>query len=334
MKQALVTGGAGFIGSHLVQALAAQGVAVRVMDNLSSGREENLAAIDGDITLIRRDIRDAGACRDACQGMDAVFHLAALVSVPQSVADPIEADAINIGGTLNLLMAARDNGVRRFVFSSSSAVYGDTAALPTDERALPCPTSPYGVQKLTIEHYAYSFAQLFGMEAIALRYFNVFGPRQNPHSAYAAVVPKFLTRLLTDQAPVVFGDGEQTRDFCFVGDVVQANLLAAHTTNARAFGGAFNIASGVSTSLNALLRRMYGLVPGAPPTRHEPARPGDILHSGANIQKAKQVLNFDPHYDLAAGLNETISFYRRQIATGPVRHQQEPATRAPLAVAP
>jgi nucleoside-diphosphate-sugar epimerase len=310
MERALVTGGAGFIGSHLVQALVKQGVRVRVLDNLSSGNVANLEGLGRKIEFQEGDIRNAVACRNACRGMDTVFHLAALVSVPQSVADPVQADAVNIGGTLNLLLAARDSQVRRFVFSSSSAVYGDTDGIPTSERVLPCPASPYGVQKLTGEHYARNFTRLYGLETVSLRYFNVYGPRQNPNSAYAAVIPKFLTRLLAGQPPTVFGDGEQTRDFCSVRDIVAANLLAAETTHAEALGGVFNIAGGKRLSLNELLAQMYAVAGTEIPACYEAARPGDILHSGADIRRARAVLNFKPRVKLADGLKETLEFYR------------------------
>jgi UDP-glucose 4-epimerase len=310
VERALVTGGAGFIGSHLVQELVDRGVAVRVLDNLASGSVENLESCGKKIEFMEGDIRNAVACRNACRGVDAVFHLAALVSVPQSVADPVQSDAINIGGTLNLLLAARDYQVKRFVFSSSSAVYGDTDVLPTHERVLPMPTSPYGVHKLTGEHYARNFTRLYGLETVCLRYFNVYGPRQNPRSEYAAVIPKFLTRLLDGQAPTVFGDGEQTRDFCSVRDVVAANLLAAETMNAEAVGGVCNIASGKRISLNELLALMRTVTGTDIPASYEAARPGDILHSGAEIKRAKAVLGFAPKVELADGLRETMDYYR------------------------
>jgi UDP-glucose 4-epimerase len=310
MERALVTGGAGFIGSHLVQELVNRGVAVRVLDNLASGSVENLEGCSKNIEFQEGDIRNAVACRNACRGVDTVFHLAALVSVPQSVADPVQSDAINIGGTLNLLLAARDYQVKRFVFSSSSAIYGDTDILPTHERVLPMPASPYGVHKLTGEHYARCFTRLYGLEAVCLRYFNVYGPRQNPRSEYAAVIPKFLTRLLAGQAPTVFGDGAQTRDFCSVRDVAAANLLAEETTNPEAVGGVCNIASGKRISLNALLDLMRTVTGTDIPASYEAARPGDILHSGAEIQRARDLLGFAPKVELADGLRETMEYYR------------------------
>jgi nucleoside-diphosphate-sugar epimerase len=302
MKRVLVTGGAGFIGSHLVRALRVQGAPVRVLDNLSSGRLVNLRGLDAEVEFIEGDIRDAALCRAACEGVDTVFHLAALVSVPQSVADPALSDAINTGGTLNLLQAARDRRARRFVFSSSSAVYGDTDVIPTHEEVLPRPTSPYGVQKLTGEHYARTFTRLFDLETVCLRYFNVYGPGQNPHSEYAAVIPKFLARLVAGEAPTVYGDGEQTRDFCYVGDVVAANLLAARTGNAEAIGNVFNIAGGVQTSLNDLLSRLRAATKVDRDACYAPARAGDIRHSGADIRRAREILGFAPRFSLPDGL--------------------------------
>src|SRR5512138_3332065 len=229
---ALVTGGAGFIGSHIVRALVAEGARVRVLDNLSSGLQANLSGIERKVELQEGDIRNAVACRNACRGVDAVFHLAAFISVPGSVRDPVTADAVNIGGTLNVLLAARDAGVKRVVFSSSAAVYGDPepaedGRVTVTEKTPAAPLSPYGVEKLYGEHMCRLFAHLYGMQTASLRYFNVYGPRQNPRSEYAAVVPKFVTMLLAGEQPTIFGDGEQTRDLVFVEDVARANLLAS-----------------------------------------------------------------------------------------------------------
>lgn len=310
MKSALVTGGAGFIGSHLVRALVARNVAVRVLDNLTTGDLANLDGLGSKIEFMEGDARNALACRNACRGRDVVFHLAALVSVPRSLADPIQSEAINSGGTLNLLLAARDSGVRRFVFSSSAAVYGNTASIPTSEDVLPCPVSPYGVQKLAGEHYCRVFAAHFGLETVCLRYFNVYGPRQNPRSAYAAAIPLFLTALLSGESPTVFGDGEQTRDFCAVEDIVDANLRAAATAHPDANGGVFNIAGGTRVSINALLATMRDITGTALPTRHAPAREGDIRHSGADIGRARIVLEYSPRITLAKGLRQTAAYYK------------------------
>jgi nucleoside-diphosphate-sugar epimerase len=309
MERALVTGGAGFIGSHLVRSLVRDGVAVRVLDNYSSSRPESLADLGRKVELVEGDIRNAVACRNACRGVDTVFHLAALVSVPASVADPVQSDAINSGGTLNMLLAARDNGVRRLIFSSSAAIYGDTDQVPTPETVLPSPTSPYGVQKLMGEHYARNFARLYGLETISLRYFNVYGPGQDPASPYAAAIPRFLTRLFRGEAPIVFGDGEQTRDFCYVEDVAAANRRAAEAES-EAVGGVFNIANGVRISLNRLLPLIQECAGTALAVTYEPPREGDIKHSGADISLARRLLAYNPAMTLEEGLRRTADYYR------------------------
>ena len=311
MQTALVTGGAGFIGSHLVQTLAASGVQVRVLDNAPATAPRNI--LDMQVTRLFGDVRDPDVCRRACREMDVVFHLAALVSVPKSVADPGEADAINTGGTLNMLLAARDSGARRFVFSSSAAVYGDAGLVPTPEESPLRPTSPYGVQKLMGEHYARLFTALYGLETVCLRYFNVYGAGQDPRAEYAAAIPRFMTRLFAGESPVVFGDGEQTRDFCHVSDVVQANLRAATTTRTEALGSVFNVAGGRQVTLNELLRHMQQATGARQPIRHEAARVGDIRHSGADIRRAVGVLGFAPQVDLAQGLADAAAYYGREM---------------------
>ncbi len=310
MDRALVTGGAGFIGSHLVRNLVNSGVSVRVLDNYSSGRPEYLAALGRKVELIEGDIRNAIACRNACRGVDTVFHMAALVSVPISVADPVQSDAINSGGTLTVLLAARDNGVRRVVFSSSAAVYGNTEVIPTTEGVLPSPMSPYGVQKLMGEHYARNFAHLYGLQTISLRYFNVYGPGQDPTSPYAAAIPKFLMKLLHGESPIVFGDGEQTRDFCYVEDVVAANRCAAASVDSSAHGAAYNIGGGGRISVNFLLPKIQERLGVSIPVRYEPEREGDIKHSGADIGSARAALAYQPATSLDVGLRETAAYYR------------------------
>lgn len=305
---ALVTGGAGFIGSHVARALRASGVSVRVIDNLSTGSRANLAGLD--VALIEADIRDAEACRRACQDVDAVFHLAAYISVPGSIADPVTADAINLGGTLNLLLAARDCGVRRLVFSSSAAVYGDTPLVPTPEDALPKPLSPYGVEKLYGEHMARIFWELHGLETVCLRYFNVYGPRQNPRSEYAAVIPRFIERMLAGEAPTIFGDGGQTRDFLFVEDVARANLLAASAEGVA--GEVINVAGGAAVSVNELAEALLTATGATVPVLHGPERAGDIRHSCARTDKARTLLRFEPAVSLADGLARTVAYYRSQ----------------------
>jgi len=310
MERVLVTGGAGFIGSHLVRSLIASGSTVRVLDNFSSGRVDKLDGLGRKLEVMEGDIRNSVACRNACRGIDTVFHMAALVSVPQSVADPVQSDAINSGGTLNVLLAARDNGVRRLVFSSSAAVYGDTDTVPTDEKVMPCPASPYGIQKLIGEHYSHNFATLYGLETVCLRYFNVYGPGQDPTSPYAAAIPKFLMRLLRGESPSIFGDGEQTRDFCFVGDVVAANRCAATCKDPAAVGGVFNVATGSRISLNDLLPQIQECVDTSLPIRYEPPREGDIKHSGADISRAQRILGFKPATSLHSGLEQSAEYYR------------------------
>ena len=312
MQKALVTGGAGFIGSHLVRELVKQGVKVRILDNVSSGNLGNLDGLGTKMEFVEGDIRNAIACRNACRGVDAVFHMAALVSVPQSVADPIMSDAINSGGTLNMLIAARDCGVKRFVFSSSSAVYGETETIPTSEICPTLPMSPYGIQKLMGEHYARNFTLLYGLETICLRYFNVYGPGQNPNSAYAAVIPKFLTRHFAEQTSLIFGDGEQTRDFCHVRDIVQANILAAKTSNSSAIGGVFNVGNGSRITVNDLLILLKDALGESLKAEHQAERAGDIRHSGADIAKSQTVLDYAAKVSLPSGLKETADFYRNQ----------------------
>jgi nucleoside-diphosphate-sugar epimerase len=311
-KVALVTGGAGFIGSHVVQALLDDGVSVRVLDNLSTGRRENLAGVERNVDLVEGDIRNAVACRTACRGASMVFHLAAFISVPGSIQDPITADAVNIGGTLNMLLAAQSAGVRRFVLSSSAAVYGDTDVLPTPEGTLPRPLSPYGVEKLYGEHMLRLFHALHRLETVSLRYFNVYGPRQNPRSEYAAVIPKFISALLAGERPTIFGDGSQTRDFLYVGDVAQANVLAA--TVAGVGGETFNVAGGKAVSVRALFEIIRDAVGAGVEPCAAPERAGDIRFSCADTSKARERLGFAPAMDLAEGLAETVRYYREKHA--------------------
>jgi len=306
---ALVTGGLGFIGSHVVRALVAEGTPVRVLDNGSTGSRENLAGVERSVEVVEGDIRNAVACSSACRGVDVVYHLAAYISVPGSIQDPILSDAVNIGGTLNVLMAAHRARVRRVVFSSSAAVYGDTEVVPAHENLPPAPLSPYGVGKAYGEMMCRVFDVLHGLETVSLRYFNVYGPRQNPRSEYAAVVPRFASMLLAGETPTIFGDGEQTRDFLFVEDVARANLLAARVPEARRH--VINIGGGVRTSVNqlhAVLREVVGR--GGDPI-HGPERPGDIRHSGADIRRAQALLGFAPSVSLHEGLARTVAFLRQ-----------------------
>jgi UDP-glucose 4-epimerase len=308
MPDYLITGGAGFIGSHLAERLVRDGQSVRILDNFSSGKESNLRGWTDKAEVIRGDLRDRDVVARAVSGTRVVFHLAAQVSVPQSVADPQTAHDVNVNGTLNLFLAARDAGVRRVIFSSSSAVYGDSPDQPKREDMLPAPISPYGLHKLIGEQYARLFHRLYGLEVVSLRYFNVFGPRQDPISQYAAAIPRFISRLLAGQPPIVFGDGRQTRDFTYVENVIEANLAAA--APAEAVADCFNIASGASTTVTELIATLNRVLGKNIAPVHDPPRPGDILHSVADISKAARVLNCPPRVDLATGLRRTIEWYR------------------------
>src|SRR5438067_4330825 len=300
----LVTGGAGFIGSHLAEALLDQGESVRVLDNLATGRETNLAALQERAQLIRGDLRNLEAVRAAVEGVEVVFHQAALASVPRSIADPVTSLEINVNGTQNVLLAARDAGVRRVVYASSSSVYGNTPTLPKHEEMPTAPLSPYAVQKLSGELLCRVFTHIYGLETVALRYFNVFGPRQDPTSEYAAVIPRFLTALLEKRRPIVFGDGEQTRDFTYIENVVQANLLAA--TSPDAVGTAINIGCGERISLNSVLRFAGEQLGIAVEADYREPRAGDVRDSLADISKARQLLGYDPKISFPAGLARTL----------------------------
>jgi nucleoside-diphosphate-sugar epimerase len=305
----LVTGGAGFIGSHLAERLLRDGHEVRILDSFATGRRANVAVLDG-VELVEGDIQSYERAHTAVRGCDHVLHQAALPSVPRSIQDPLTSAAVNTTGTLNVLLAARDAGVKRVVFASSSSVYGASTALPKREDMMPLPISPYAVSKLAAESYCRVFSTIYGLECVALRYFNVFGPRQDPQSQYAAVVPRFITAALDGRRPVVYGDGEQSRDFTFIDNVVAANLLAL--TAPDAVGEAFNVACGERYTLNALLT-LIGQVAGvdiAP--EHVPARSGDVRHSQADIDKARRLLGFEPHVGFVDGVRATIE----QLAAG------------------
>lgn len=306
--RALVTGGAGFIGSQLVGELCAHGHEVRVLDNFSTGHRANLAALAGDLELVEGDIQSYERVHNAVQGCEVVFHQAALPSVPRSVQDPLTSNAANVIGTLNVLLSARDSEVRRVVYASSSSVYGATETLPKHEELPATPISPYAVAKLAGEGYCRSFSQVYGLETVALRYFNVFGPRQDPLSQYAAVIPNFITACLDGRAPKVFGDGEQSRDFTFVGDVVRANLLAAEAKGVS--GRCFNIAAGKRITINHLVDAVRSATGCEVEAEHEPARPGDVRHSLADLTRARQELGYDPATELSEGLRLTVDALR------------------------
>jgi nucleoside-diphosphate-sugar epimerase len=303
-RTALVTGGAGFIGSHLVDRLLAEGWRVRLLDDFSSGREANVAHLNGHTELLRGDLRDRTLLGRALAGVEVVFHQGAVPSVPRSVAEPERTNDVNVTGTLGVLEASRKAGVRRVVFASSSSAYGDTPVLPKVETMPPCPLSPYALQKYAGERYCQLFHRLYGLETVALRYFNVYGPRQNPKSEYAAVIPRFATACLAGESPLVFGDGEQTRDFTFVGDAVAANLLAADAP--RAPGEVTNVAGGRRVSLNELLREIRALTGARVEARYQPARPGDVRDSLADLSRARELLGYEPQVDLRTGLARTI----------------------------
>jgi len=305
-KRALVTGGAGFIGSHVVQHLVEDGWHVRVLDNLSTGTESNLSEVADCVELLRGDIRDQNDVRRACESVDVVFHLAAYISVPGSVAEPETADDVNIRGTLNMLLCAREAKVRRVVFSSSAAVYGEPATLPVPEDAPTRPASPYGLEKLYGEHMCRLFTELYGLETVALRYFNVYGPRQNPDSEYAAVIPKFISLLQRGERATIYGDGLQTRDFLYVSDVARANLLAAGADDVQ--GKTLNVASGIGVSIRELHTAIANLFGRQITPRYAPPRPGDVRHSVASIRQAQNLLGFRPAISLMAGLRSTADW--------------------------
>lgn len=306
----LVTGGAGFIGSHLVQALVARQAQARVFDSLEFAQAQNLATITalrdrGAVEVMVGDIRDLAAVRQAMDGVDVVFHEAALASAPATVADPVGSLAINVVGMQNVLVAARDAGVRRLVFASSAAIYGSDPTLPKQETMAPQPLSPYAVHKLTGEYLCAVASSLYGLETVALRYFNVFGPRQDPASAYAAVIPRFVTALQAGERPVVYGDGEQTRDFVYIENVVQANLLAAVAP--AAVGAVINIGSGERLSLNELLRTISVALGTTCDADYQAARPGDVRDSVADTQRARTLLGYAPTVDTREGLARTVA---------------------------
>jgi nucleoside-diphosphate-sugar epimerase len=304
----LVTGGAGFIGSHIVDALVRRGERVRVLDNFSSGRRSNLASVAADVEVVDGDLRDAETCAQAAQGARGIFHLGALGSVPRSVRDPATSHAANVDGTLNILLAARDCGVQRLVFASSSSIYGNSPVLPKREDQAPQPISPYALNKLVGEQYCRLFSQCYDLETVALRYFNVFGPRQDPASEYAAVIPRFIEAALTGRRPTVYGDGEQSRDFTYVQNIVEANLAAFDAPGAS--GGVYNVACGSRTSLNELLAAIFGIVGGSPDADYQPERAGDVRHSSADISAAKAAFDYSPTIGIDEGLRRTVDALR------------------------
>ncbi|HMK22667.1 MAG TPA: SDR family oxidoreductase [Terriglobales bacterium] len=308
----LVTGIAGFIGSSIARALLGQGEQVRGIDNFSTGKRENLTEIAERIDFREADLLNLDAMHSACQGVDCVYHQAAIPSVPKSVADPLGSNRANVDGTVNLLVAARDAKVRRVMYAASSSAYGDTPTLPKHEEMMPNPISPYAVAKLASEHYMVSFYRCYGLETVSLRYFNIFGPRQDPTSPYSGVLAKFITQMLRGEQPTIFGDGGQSRDFTYIDNAVSANLLAARAPSTNVTGQVFNVATGTRVDLNETFRLLKELTGYKGEVKHGPERGGDIKHSLADISRAKKGLAYDPKVNFEEGLKRTVEWYRGQ----------------------
>ena len=307
MPTYLVTGGAGFIGSNIVDELVKKGEEVRVVDDFSSGKRENLEAVSTKVEIVDGDIRDTALMKKVTKGCDFVIHQAALRSVPKSMENPGLYDDVNVTGTLNVLMASKENDVKRVVFASSSSIYGDTKKLPQSEDQIPQPISPYAATKLAGEHYCRVFAKSFGLETVALRYFNVFGPRQSLESEYAVVIPKFITCMLRGEQPPVHGDGKQSRDFTYIDNVVEANLTAASRESVS--GEVFNVACGKAYSLLDLIRILNDILGKDIKPKFEDPRPGDVKHTLADITKMKRLLKIDPGVDFVLGLRKTVEYF-------------------------
>jgi nucleoside-diphosphate-sugar epimerase len=306
---ALVTGGAGFIGSHIASALAASGARVRIIDDLSTGYRENVEEIQGDIDFVLGSLANEASLRQAIEDVELVFHEAAIPSVPRSVENPRLTHIASVDSTFSLLLAARDKKVRRVVYAASSSAYGDQPTLPKTEAMLPEPLSPYAVAKLVGEQYCQVFTRVYGLETVSLRYFNVFGPRQDPSSQYSGVISRFISALLSDKTPVIYGDGEQSRDFTYIDNVVEANLNAADSS--KAVGQVINVANGERTSLNELLGELKDLTGRNNVTAdYQPPRAGDVKHSLADISRARELLGFEPKVDLRTGLSLTIDWWK------------------------
>ena len=313
MANVLVTGGAGFIGSNLTEALLQRGHSVRVLDDFSTGKRENLIfnKIYPSLEIVEGDISDLNTCQKTIKGIEYVFHQAALPSVQRSVEDPKTSHAVNAGGTLNVLLAAKEEGIKRLIYASSSSVYGDTPTLPKHEEMPSDPLSPYALQKYIGEQYCRLFYQLYGLETVSLRYFNIFGPKQDPNSIYSAVIPKFIDALLHDRPPIIFGDGEQSRDFTYIENVVQANLLAMSAEHVQ--GEAVNIACGKRSSLNELLNVLKRILESELSPVYQEPRQGDVRHSLADIHKGKEIINYEPTVGVEMGLEKTVDFFRKTL---------------------
>lgn len=308
----LITGVAGFIGSSIARALLEKGEQVRGIDNLATGKRENIEEIEHRIDFRQADLLDLDAMKKACQGVECVYHQAAIPSVPKSVLDPLGSNQANVDGTVNILIAARDAKVRRVMYAASSSAYGDTPTLPKREDMTPNPISPYAVAKLASEYYMVSFYRCYGLETVNLRYFNIFGPRQDPTSPYSGVLAKFITQMLRGEQPTIFGDGSQSRDFTYIDNAVSANLLAAQAPAAKVAGRVFNVATGTRVDLNqtfALLKKLTGY---SGNVKHAPERDGDIKHSLADISLAAHALGYQPKVSFEEGLERTVEWYRGQ----------------------
>jgi len=320
-KTILVTGGAGFIGSNLCEALLEKGNKVVCLDNFATGKRENLEELlkDSNFTLIEGDIRKLEDCLKACQGVDYVLHQAALGSVPRSIKDPITSNEVNVSGFLNMLVAARDHGVKRFVFAASSSTYGDSQSMPKVEDIIGKPLSPYAITKYVNELYADIFSKTYDLETIGLRYFNVFGRKQDPNGAYAAVIPKFVSQLMNGESPVINGDGNYSRDFTYIDNVIQANLLSLVTTNKKAINTIYNVAYGDRNTLNDLMGYLKEYLSEFDSkisnieVIYGPNRAGDIPHSHASVDKAKENLNYNPQFTLQQGLKEAVKWYWKNV---------------------
>ncbi|HEY8223808.1 MAG TPA: SDR family oxidoreductase [Pyrinomonadaceae bacterium] len=306
---AVVTGGAGFIGSHIAEALARDGLRVRVIDDLSTGHRENLSEIKGDIEFVQGSVTDEQLLHKVVEDAEIIFHEAAIPSVPRSIEDPRQSHIASVDGTFTMLLAARDRGVRRFIYAASSSAYGDQPSLPKSETMLPDPLSPYAVAKLVGEYYCQVFSRVYGLETISLRYFNVFGPRQDPSSQYSGVVSRFISALLNKERPVIFGDGEQSRDFTYIENVVSANLKAANAQSG--FGSVLNIANGERITLNQLLEELKTITGNKDVVaEYKEPRVGDVRHSLADISRARQLLGYEPLVGLRDGLQHTIDWWK------------------------